>query len=72
MKTVILDKCTVTKGDLDMSALEQFGEIEYFDILAPEKIVEVLQGADAVICNKSVIDKYVIDLTNYIYKREKR
>jgi len=64
MKTVILDKCTVTKGDLDMSALEQFGEIEYFDILAPEKIVEVLQGADAVICNKSVIDKNVIDLTS--------
>ena len=57
MKTVILDTCTVTKGDIDMTALERFGEIEYFDILSKDQIIKVLQGADAVVCNKAVIDK---------------
>ena len=64
MKTVILDTCTVTKGDLDMSPLSAFGEVEYYDILTPEKIIEVLAFADAVVCNKSVIDRRIIDATN--------
>lgn len=64
MKTVILDTCTVTKGDLDMSPLSAFGEVEYYDILTPEKIIEVLALADAVVCNKSVIDRRIIDATN--------
>lgn len=63
MKTVILDKCTVTKGDVDMSALEAFGETEYYDLLPKDKIIEVLQGADAVVCNKAVIDREIIDAT---------
>ena len=64
MKTVILDTCTVTKGDLDMSPLSAFGEVKYYDILTPEKIIEVLAFADAVVCNKSVIDRHIIDATN--------
>ena len=64
MKTVILDTCTVTKGDLDMSPLSAFGEVEYYDILTPEKIIEVLAFADAVVCNKSVIDRRIIDATD--------
>ena len=64
MKTVILDTCTVTKGDLDMSALENFGEIEYYDILSKEEMIKALIGADAVVCNKAVIDKEIIDATD--------
>ncbi len=64
MKTVILDTCTVTKGDVDLSALEQFGRTEYYDILSKEQIISVLGDADAVICNKSVIDRDVIEATN--------
>ena len=64
MKTVILDTCTVTKGDLDLSALEAFGQTEFYDILSHEQIIEVLNGADAVICNKSVIDRDVIESTD--------
>ena len=63
MKTVILDTCTVTKGDLDMRSLEQFGEIKYYDMLPKEKIIEALQGADAVVCNKALIDREIIDAT---------
>lgn len=64
MKTVILDTCTVTKGDVDMSALTQFGETEFYDILTKEEIIKVLQGADAVICNKAVIDREIIESTS--------
>jgi glycerate dehydrogenase len=63
MKTVVLDKCTVTKGDVDMSALAQFGETAFYDVLTKEQIIEVLQGADAVICNKAQIDKDIMDAT---------
>ena len=64
MKIVILDKCTVTKGDIDMSPLENTGEIDYYDILDKSEIIVALQNADAVVCNKSVIDKDIIDATN--------
>lgn len=64
MKIVILDKCTVTNGDVDLSPIEKFGETEYYDILPKEEIIRVLQGADTVICNKAVIDREIIDKTD--------
>lgn len=64
MKTVILDRCTVTKGDVDLAPLSVFGETAYYDMLPKEKIIEALQGADAVVCNKSVIDREIIDATS--------
>ncbi len=67
MKTVILDTCTVTKGDVDMSAIERVGQTEYYDILTKEQIISALQGADAVICNKAVIDKEIMDATSLKY-----
>ncbi len=64
MKLVILDTCTVTKGDIDMSPLDAFGEISYYDMLPKAQIIEVLRGADAVVCNKSVIDREIMEATN--------
>ena len=64
MKIVILDKCTVTKGDVDLSVLEKLGEVDCYDIISKEEIISALQGADAVVCNKSVIDKDIIDATS--------
>ncbi len=64
MKVVVLDRCTVTKGDVDLGALEAFGKTEYYDMLPKSDIVRVLNGADVVVCNKSVIDAEIIDKTN--------
>lgn len=64
MKTVILDKRTVTTGDLDMTPLERYGEVEYYDVLPKDRIIEVLQGADAVVVNKAVIDREIMDATD--------
>ena len=61
MKLIILDKCTVTNGDIDLSPLEQFGEVEYYDLLSKEEIKRVLVGADAVVCNKAKIDREIIE-----------
>ncbi len=63
MKIVILDRCTVTKGDVDLSPIEKFGEVEYLDILTKEEIIEKLKGKDAVICNKAVIDREIMEKT---------
>lgn len=67
MKTVILDKCTVTKGDVDLSPLEAFGEVNYYDLLSKEEIKKALVGADAVICNKAKIDREIIESSSLKY-----
>lgn len=64
MKIVILDRCTVTKGDVDLSIIEKLGEVEYYDLLNKDEIIKALQGADAVVCNKAIIDKEIIDNTS--------
>lgn len=61
MKIVVLDKCTVTKGDVDLSPIEKWGETEYYDLLPKEEIKRVLRDADAVICNKAKIDREIIE-----------
>ncbi len=61
MKLVILDKCTVTKGDVDLSPLEKFGTVEYYDLLSKEEIKKALVGADAVVCNKAKIEGDIIE-----------
>jgi len=63
MKIVILDKCTVTKGDVDLSVLERLGTVEYYDIISKPEMINALQGADAVVCNKSVVNREVMDAT---------
>ena len=63
MKIVILDRCTVTNGDVDLSPIERLGEVEYFDILTKDEIIENLKGKDAVICNKAIIDREIMEKT---------
>lgn len=55
MRIVVLDRCTVTKGDLDLSPIERLGDVEYYDILSSEEIKSVAAGADVIICNKAAI-----------------
>ena len=64
MKIVVLDKCTVTTGDVDLTPIESCGTVEYYDLLTKSEIIKVLDGADAVIVNKAVIDKEIIDATS--------
>ncbi len=61
MKITVLDRDTVTNGDLDFSALEALGEVTYFDVIPHEKIAEACATADAVIINKAEMTRDVLE-----------
>ncbi len=61
MKITVLDKCTVTNGDVSLSPLEELGEVRYFDTVAPEDIPAAIGDSDAVICNKAKITAEIMD-----------
>ncbi len=63
----MLDRCTVTNGDIDFSPIDRLGEVSYFDILTKEEIISAATGSDAVICNKAVIDSEIMQKTGIKY-----
>lgn len=60
MKITILDRNTLTIGDIDFSPIEALGDVTYFDALPPEQVVPACQDADAVLLNKAEMTKEVI------------
>ena len=59
MKIVFLD--TKTIGNVkNISILEQFGEVTYFQTTYPDQTLERIKGAEIVITNKVVLDEQVI------------
>ncbi len=52
MRIVVADAETVVGNGIDLEFLKEFGEVVEYDLTPPELLVERLQGADAVICNK--------------------
>ena len=61
MKITVLDKCTLTVGDIDFSPIEALGEVSYYDILPHEEIIDAAKDAEVLICNKAVIDADIMD-----------
>ena len=57
MKIVILDAQTITKGDISLSSLSDFGEVVTYNLTKYEEIESRIKDADAVICNKTLLDK---------------
>jgi glycerate dehydrogenase len=56
MKIVLTDCATVvSNGDIDLSVLEEFGEVVYYPETAPELTADRIKDADIVIVNKTVI-----------------
>ena len=55
MKITVLDRCTVTNGDISFAPLEAVGEVRYFDVLPPEALANAIGDSDAVIVNKAQI-----------------
>lgn len=56
LKIVLPDCQTVTNGDLDLTALERFGHVEYYPLTAREQVAERIREADIVLCNKVPMD----------------
>ena len=62
MKIVLTDCATVvSNNDVDLSVLEQFGEVIYYDETPAELTAERIADADVVILNKTVIGKRELD-----------
>lgn len=57
MEIVILDAQTVTKGDIDLSVFEKLGNVTIYNLTKPDEIKERVKYADAVICNKTVLNE---------------
>ena len=58
---VLTDCATVNAGDLDLTMLEEFGNVSYYGETRPEKINERIKDAHIIILNKTVIGKNEID-----------
>lgn len=61
MKMVVLDGYTLCPGDLRMDALEQLGEVAFYDRTAQEEIVGRIGDAPVVLTNKARITREVME-----------
>ncbi len=61
LKIVIADADTVFDKDIHPDIFSQFGELEVWGLSTHEEIKERIADADIVLCNKTVINKEVID-----------
>ena len=64
MKIVLPDAKTVTQGDLSLEPLKEFGEVVVYDLTKYEDIAERVRDADAVICNKTLLNSETLRLAS--------
>ena len=60
MKIVILDGYTENPGDLSWDELKKLGDVAVYDRTPPEKIIERIGDAEAVVLNKAPVTKETI------------
>ena len=60
MNITVLDRCTVTRGDIDLGILQNLGNLKIYDVIPEEHLVETIQDADVIICNKAKISAHVM------------
>lgn len=60
-KIVVLDGYCTNPGDLDWSALRSLGDVAIHDRTAPEQVLERAAGAEALLVNKVVLSRDVMD-----------
>ncbi|MBR6737740.1 MAG: D-2-hydroxyacid dehydrogenase [Clostridia bacterium] len=61
MKITVLEKDSVTKGDIDYSPLNATCEVTYHGIVEPENVSATIGDSDGVIVNKTLITAKVMD-----------
>ncbi|MDD6727835.1 MAG: D-2-hydroxyacid dehydrogenase [Eubacteriales bacterium] len=61
MKIVNLDGCTTNPGDLSWEGIEKLGDYTVYDRTSPDKIIERAKGANALIVNKTVITREILE-----------
>ena len=61
MKLVITDAKTITQGDLSLAPLGEFAQLTIYENLPKEEYKTALAEADLLLCNKTRIDKELLD-----------
>ena len=64
MKIVVLDAQTITNSDVSLKPLSKFGEIITYNLTKFEEISERVKDADAVICNKTLLNSESLKCAN--------
>lgn len=66
MKIIITDGYTLNPGDLTWRALEDFGDVEYYDRTSPVETIARTFGADIIVTNKTIINADVIGAASHL------
>ena len=53
MKLVVTDGATLSGGGVSLDIFSQFGEVQIYDLTAPEQLAERVRDADGILCNKT-------------------
>ncbi len=61
MKIVVLDGYTLNPGDLSWKDLKNLGDCQIYDRTKPEEVYSRISDVEAIITNKVVIDKHLLD-----------
>lgn len=61
MKIVVLEAGVMTPGGLSLDPYNQFGEVTLYHTTKQEQVIERIGNADAILLNKLIIDKTVMD-----------
>ena len=61
MKITVLNKNTITNGDISLKELETIGEVEYFDLIPEDEVIKVAENSDVIITNKTPITARIMD-----------
>ncbi len=61
LKIVLTDAATVCANDIDLSTLNEFGEVVIYEETSPLQTAERIKDADIIIINKTLITKQELD-----------
>ena len=61
MEITLLEKDTLTNGDLDFSPLEKIAEVNYYKTMPRKDLFGIVKNSEYIICNKTVFDKEMFD-----------
>ena len=53
MKLVVTDGATLSGGGVSLDIFSQFGEVQIYDLTAPEQLAKRVSDADGILCNKT-------------------
>ena len=61
MKLVVTDGATLSGGGVSLDIFSQFGEVQIYDLTAPEQLAKRVSDADGILCNKTPIPAELFD-----------